>query len=204
MESARDEILGRLRKTQHPLPEKPDFKAPVYHSIEEPPELFFEKSLTLVNGKVWLCKTEQEFSEQLKSLVSAFNPGTVFCNEPEINELLNKNGISALSGNSYPETIEAGITGCEFLIAHTGSIMVSSAQQGGRQLFVYPPVHIVVARKNQLVGFLEEAYSKITQKYNGNMPSQISIITGPSRTADIEKTLTLGAHGPKELHVFIY
>ena len=70
-------------------------------------------------------------------------------------------------------------------------------------MFVYPPVHIVIARKNQLVGYLEEAYSGIHEKYNDNFPSQIALITGPSRTADIEKTLVLGAHGPRELRVFI-
>jgi L-lactate dehydrogenase complex protein LldG len=95
------------------------------------------------------------------------------------------------------------MTGCEFLIAHTGSIMVSSAQKGGRQMFVYPPVHVVVARKSQLVDSLEKAYSEIHKKYQNNLPSQLTLITGPSRTADIEKTLVLGAHGPKELVVFI-
>ncbi len=81
--------------------------------------------------------------------------------------------------------------------------MVSSAQAGGRQMFVYPPVHIVLARKNQLVDYLEKAYSGIIEKYKDKLPSQITIITGPSRTADIEKTLILGAHGPKELHIFL-
>jgi len=100
--------------------------------------------------------------------------------------------------------VEAGITGCEYLVAETGSILVSSAQQGGRRLFIYPPAHIVIASKKQVVLSLEDGYAALSEKYQNNLPSQILLITGPSRTADIEKTLILGAHGPKELHVFLY
>lgn len=70
-------------------------------------------------------------------------------------------------------------------------------------MFVYPPLHIVIAKKEQLVDYLEKAYSGISERYAENLPSQIAIITGPSRTADIEKTLVLGAHGPRELRVFL-
>jgi L-lactate dehydrogenase complex protein LldG len=96
-----------------------------------------------------------------------------------------------------------GITSCEFLVAHTGSVMVSSALEGGRQSFVFPPVHVVIARKDQLVAYLADAYSGIQTKYQKALPSQITLITGPSRTADIEKTLVMGAHGPKSLNVFL-
>lgn len=69
---------------------------------------------------------------------------------------------------------------------------------------VYPPQHIVIARKDQLVDYLHTAYDKIREKFPDQLPSQITLITGPSRTADIEKTLVMGAHGPRELHVLLY
>jgi L-lactate dehydrogenase complex protein LldG len=81
--------------------------------------------------------------------------------------------------------------------------MVSSKQTAGRKLNVFPPIHIVIARKSQLVFEISEAYENIMNKYKNVVPSMISIITGPSRTADIEKTLILGAHGPKEFIVFL-
>ncbi|MEI7503277.1 MAG: LUD domain-containing protein, partial [Paludibacter sp.] len=68
---------------------------------------------------------------------------------------------------------------------------------------VFPPIHIVIANESQLVGFPEDALVSIQKKYSNNLPSMISTITGPSRTADIEKTLVLGAHGPKEFIVFL-
>ena len=62
---------------------------------------------------------------------------------------------------------------------------------------------MVVAYTSQLVPDIKDALRNIKQKYDNNLPSFISFITGPSRTADIEKTLIIGAHGPKELYVFL-
>ena len=71
-------------------------------------------------------------------------------------------------------------------------------------LNVYPPVHIVCANLSQLVFDIEEGLKKIQDKYDkSELPSMVSLITGPSRTADIEKTLVMGAHGPKELILFL-
>ena len=120
-----------------------------------------------------------------------------------IQNQLKKAEINFSNCVDLPDAIEVGISGCEYLIAHTGSVMVSSAQTGGRQLFIYPPTHVVIAKKNQLVDYLENAYNNIINKYGDNIPSQIALITGPSRTADIEKTLIIGAHGPRFLHVFL-
>ena len=70
-------------------------------------------------------------------------------------------------------------------------------------MFAFPESHIVIANVSQVVPELRDALSGIKKKYAGNFPSQITTITGPSRTADIEKTLVMGAHGPKELYVFM-
>lgn len=203
MKSARQEILDKLKNAVHEVPEKPDFDAPVYHPIEKPLELAFKENLEKVNGSVHLFSSEKELFEELKNFLLPYDKESILCHEEEISATLKKSNIPFSSENQLPENIQVGITGCEFLIAHTGSVMVSSAQKGGRQLFVYPPVHVIIATKSQVVDYLEQAYSGIQKKYASNFPSQVTIITGPSRTADIEKTLILGAHGPRELHVFI-
>ena len=204
MASAREEILNKLKKAIHPEPEKPDFDAPVYHSIEKSLDRAFKENLEAVNGSVYLCKSEEELVEKLKMVLQNVPNTEVICAENELQELLTKNGIEHQNYQEKQQAIEAGITSCEFLIAHTGSVMVSAALQGGRQLSIYPPQHIVIARKDQVVDFLHTAYDKIQEKYPDQLPSQITLITGPSRTADIEKTLVMGAHGPRELHVFLY
>ncbi|MCF6333308.1 MAG: LUD domain-containing protein [Draconibacterium sp.] len=203
MNDARQEILNRLKSAIHPEPEKPDFDTPVYHPINEPLEIAFKENLEKVNGSVHIYPSEKELYENLKKFLSNYEMENICCKETEIQQQFKKFQIPFSECAELPETIEVGITGCEFLIAHTGSAMVSSAQKGGRQLFVYPPVHVIVAQKNQLVDYSEKAYTDIHNKFKKNLPSQITLITGPSRTADIEKTLILGAHGPRELHVFL-
>ncbi len=204
MGSAREEILSRLKNAVHPEPEKPDFDAPVYHSIDKPLELAFKENLEAVNGSVHLCSSQAETFQKLNLLLNKIPAKHIFCTEKSLQKLLEENQIQHSIYKNKAEEMEAGITSCEFLIAHTGSVMVSSALEGGRQMSVYPPIHIVVARKEQLLSYLKDAYNSIREKYADKLPSQITLITGPSRTADIEKTLVMGAHGPRELHVFIY
>ena len=81
--------------------------------------------------------------------------------------------------------------------------MVSSRLSPGRKIVVYPEIHLVLAYSSQLVPDLKQALALVKKKYRDNFPSMISLISGPSRTADIEKTLVMGAHGPRELYVFL-
>jgi L-lactate dehydrogenase complex protein LldG len=101
------------------------------------------------------------------------------------------------------EACDAGLTACESLVAQTGSILVSSAANGGRALSILPHAHVVVARKEQVLPDLDAALDEARRRHAGSLPSMLSFITGPSRTGDIERILVLGAHGPKELHVIL-
>lgn len=101
------------------------------------------------------------------------------------------------------EACDAGITACEAAVAQTGSILVSSRTCGGRALSILPHVHIVVLTVDQVVATVGDALQLARERAAGRMPSMLSFITGPSRTGDIERILVLGAHGPKELFVFL-
>jgi L-lactate dehydrogenase complex protein LldG len=98
---------------------------------------------------------------------------------------------------------DVGITLCEALVARNGSVLVSNGSAAGRRLSIYPNIHIVLAYTSQLVMDLKDGFALLKEKYGDRLPSMISNVTGPSRTADIEKTLVIGAHGPKELFVFL-
>jgi L-lactate dehydrogenase complex protein LldG len=101
------------------------------------------------------------------------------------------------------EHCDAGITGCDALVAQTGSVLVSAPGAGGRTLSVLPPHHVVIARRGQMVPDLAAALHVARQRYAPNWPSFMSFITGPSRTGDIERILVLGAHGPKKLTILM-
>ncbi|PIF06044.1 MAG: hypothetical protein CSA36_03710 [Draconibacterium sp.] len=203
MPTARQEILNKLANAINPLPEKPDFAAPLYPPLSLPLDEAFKQCLERVSGSVYLFSSEYDLYKQLNTFLSAFKSQSVVCFEDEIVSALKSSGFPLLEHLEVPENMEVGITGCEYLIARTGSILASSAQKGGRKMLVYPPVHVVVASRSQLVENLSDAYNLIVEKYKDNLPSHITLITGPSRTADIEKSLVMGAHGPKELHVFL-
>ena len=100
------------------------------------------------------------------------------------------------------ESCDAGISECDALIAQTGSVLLTNRSAGGRALSVLPPHHVVIARRRQLVADLPAAFELLQRKYADNPPSMISLVTGPSRTGDIERILVLGAHGPKRLTIF--
>ncbi len=102
------------------------------------------------------------------------------------------------------EACDAGLTECDALVAQTGTLIVTSRHSGGRALSVLPPHHVVLARREQIVRDLAAALALVQRKYAPDFPSMISLVTGPSRTGDIERILVLGAHGPKKLTVLCW
>jgi L-lactate dehydrogenase complex protein LldF len=101
------------------------------------------------------------------------------------------------------ESCEAGLTECEAVIAQTGTVLISGRCSGGRALSVLPPHHLVLARRNQMLPDLTAALQKAQEKFATEFPGILSLITGPSRTGDIERILVLGAHGPKRLTILL-
>jgi L-lactate dehydrogenase complex protein LldG len=98
------------------------------------------------------------------------------------------------------ESMQCAFTVADALVARTGSIVLRATTAGGRRLSVLPPIHCVIATADQLVPCLS---SWLTESHHDRSWSYGTIITGPSRTADIERILVLGAHGPKRLIVII-
>jgi L-lactate dehydrogenase complex protein LldG len=100
------------------------------------------------------------------------------------------------------EASQATITCAEALVARTGSVFVSSGC-GGRGASIVAPVHIVVATMDQLVAGLDEAFARLRESGAVERNSMLCLITGSSRTADIEKIIVMGAHGPRRVVVVL-
>ena len=205
--SSREEILNKIKTVRegrsyfHSI--DIDEKRTVYKPILPDPVACFKNVIEAISGKCVICEDENDLSVKLNEFIQERNFSYVFCKDLSLVKMLGENKISFSDEPEDFERMEAGITSCEFLIARTGSVMVSSNSVSGRQMNIFPPVHIVIASSSQLVDYPEDALMVIKNKYKENLPSAITTITGPSRTADIEKTLVLGAHGPKEIVVFI-
>ena len=101
---------------------------------------------------------------------------------------------------------DIGVTGADYAVAETGSVVVVPRQGLGRLVSLVPPVHVAVVRPQDVVETLDDVFLLRRLEYHmngGEMGSYLNFITGPSRTADIEQTLVVGVHGPREAHMIL-
>lgn len=175
----------------------------VYQPSTQELELEFAEQFTKLQGKFAYCQSVNELQKQLSLLAVQRNWNKLFFNEdPELQKYL-ANSFAADNQHKNLATCDASITLCECLVARTGTIVLSSAQASGRTVSVYAPIHICIAKTSQLVYDVKDALVMMKEKYAGKIPSLITFASGPSRTADIEKTLVTGVHGPKEVFCFL-
>jgi len=204
--TTKEKILKKIRKA---LIQKSvnsvnvDFDSDIYQKSQEPLEITFAQQLTKLNGKFIYCEDEKELAESLSSLVKENGWDRIFCFEEKAKDILKKCGVAFSENEEDIPRINVGVSLCEYLSARTGSVLVSSKQSSGRRLPAFGNYHIVISYSSQLVYTIKEALTGIRKKYGNTFPSMIVNIAGPSRTADIEKTLVQGAHGPKEIYVFL-
>jgi len=206
---ARENILSRIRKglggqpLPMPFPDVEKDNSAVYPGAAHAPEELFAEAFIGLGGKFIFCENEQDLIDSIVMLNASRDWQQLLCADERLLRLFRNNKIDILdAADPNIESAEACITGCEMLIARTGSIMLTSRQNMGRVAPVYYPVHIVFAYANQIVPDLEDGFALLKKKYGSDLPSMINLATGPSRTADIEKTLVVGVHGPGEVFCF--
>ncbi len=208
---ARENILRRIRQSLSedslpmPFPEVEKqamnalFKPLADSTIEETFAARFSRS----GGHFIFCNTQTDLLENIRMLAESRGWTEVLCaHKPLFSFLVNNKLAIVREFNPAHEQAQACITDCEVAVADTGSFIFSSRQNHGRAAPVYYPVHIVVVQPHQIVQGIADGLKLMKQKYNGQLPSMINLNTGPSRTADIEKTLVTGVHGPKEVFCF--
>lgn len=203
---SKENILKKIRQAlSHPVP-VPFPNSEGNNSVFQPPvddmAVQFAQEFTKLQGKFVFCADEDDLSQQLLELAATRNWTKIVCREEKLQ--------TALQQHKFPVTFydqlsdcDVSITTCESLVSRTGTMVLSTANESGRTTSVYAPVHICVAYTSQLVYDLKDALQQLKEKYSGHLPSFITFATGPSRTADIEKTLVVGVHGPKEVFVFL-
>jgi L-lactate dehydrogenase complex protein LldG len=168
----------------------------------------FAEELAMLKGEFIEAADGREANAKLRELAARHQFETIAAQDTaELRCLLHEIPVtwvgSDSSGGVALGKFDLGITGCDALVARTGSVVLTARSAGGRALSVLPPNHLVVARKEQLVADLSDALALLRKKHGERLPSFITVTTGPSRTSDIEKMLVLGAHGPKKLFVML-
>ena len=204
--TSKEKMLKKIRKAllekrDNPYPNLED--TPLYEEYNDHLDVLFAGQLSAVSGNFVFCEDEIQLIENLLDLTEKNNWRRIYAWETGLQSLLNKYEFPFYSTDTEFLNADVGITYCEALVARNGSVLVSNGTAAGRRLSIYPHIHVVIAYTSQLVLDLKDGFKLLKEKYPESMPSMVSNITGPSRTADIEKTLVLGAHGPKELYVFL-
>ena len=205
-QSPKERILKNIGKaltetTPMPFPEVQHIQreSTVVAAKDELP-IEFAQNFLKVGGKFVYCSSPEELVANLTALQQQYGWEKLFCREPLMIDFLQQNNFHELDFDNLADC-EVSVTGCEKLIARTGSILISSAQASGRATSVYAPVHICIAFADQIVYDIYEGLNYMQQSKE-KLPSFITLATGPSRTEDIEKTLVTGVHGPKEVFCF--
>jgi L-lactate dehydrogenase complex protein LldG len=204
--AAKENILKKIRQalshsTPLPFPQS-EGQSSVFNPAHQELEVEFAEQFSKLLGKFIFCINHKELVFQLKELRNHCGWENIYCREEKLMSVLRSNQFDHFSDSDL-NGCDAAITSCEVLIARTGSIVLSAAQQSGRTVSVYAPIHLCIAYTSQIVYDIKEGLQTIKEKYEGHLPSLITFATGPSRTADIEKTLVVGVHGPKEVYLFL-
>ena len=204
--SSKEKILKKIREAlSNPVPlpfPKSEGTNSVFSQQKEDLEIIFAEEFTKLLGKFAFCASEADMKFQLQQLISEKKWANIFCKEDRLLKIFNDEKFPKLNQSTLSEC-DASVTTCKYLIARTGSIVMTSAEQSGRTVSAYAPVHICIAYINQLVYETRDALKLLKTEYGSSLPSFITFAAGPSRTADIEKTLVVGVHGPKEVYLFL-
>lgn len=200
----RERILARVRAAvkilapRHTAAQTGEPFAPVENPLER-----FQQECAANLTECLLTRDSSESAGRLAEILARLPPGEIFVQDaPPLRAM--EHGFPSgrdirWSSEGRPsESAQATVTLADSLVAATGSILVS-ASCGGRAATIAAPLHIVIAHTDQLVPDLAAMFARVRERGVAGKNSMLCLITGSSRTADIEKILVMGAHGPKRL-----
>ena len=206
--NARENILTRIRKAtggagvakmderlrNHP-------RGPLPAMAWDPVERFKERALNLSSTVDEVSGREDVAAAVARYLTSQNLPKSGLC-WPELAGLdWSKHGLNIAARTATGDDL-VGVTGAFCAIAETGTLMMLSGADTPAATSLLPETHIAVVPIARIVKCMEEAWD-LLRKEQGKLPRAVNFVSGPSRTADIEQTVTLGAHGPYRVHVIL-
>lgn len=206
----KEQILAKVRNA---LIEKPEA---LFKDIDQRTETWIPikeedgTAITFVqnfkeHGGIFIyLESETEFADCMKQLAPENGWEPLWCTSPKMQLLLDRYGIPFTTSSERESNQKlVSLTDCECLVAQTGSIVLSDALTQSRQAYALPDVLLVFATTEQIVNGMKDVFVMLKKRLQTEKPSQIAIITGPSRTADVEQTMVIGANGVKQVAVFL-
>jgi len=213
--SSRPWLAGVARSSPHDIP---PHVMPVAESLAEQ----FAAELRALSGKVYPVPDDAAAVAQIDALLAEKSAAQVIAWDlaqiglGALPQLLAARGVAVVKANIHGgahgerlralDPVAVCISGAEAGIAESGSLLLRHGPGRPRMASLLAPCHIAVLRSGQLVRGLGDALALVRARYGGEIftaTSNLTLISGPSRTADIEMTLSLGIHGPQEIHVVL-
>ena len=223
--NSRDTVLSRIRTA---LSDRPNAELPqppeIWPAAEADAETMakqFADEIAVVEGEFFRCSSVEEAQKQLAAIMKEIGCNTIAAvDRPITRELASALGDDTVSwsptATDMPEgnpegwdpttmgRIELGLVSADYLLADTGSCVVECRNPQERMMCYLPPNCVVVAKQEHFRAHMPAAWKEIAQRTaESDRRGEFVVITGPSRTADIEKILILGVHGPKRLFVIV-
>lgn len=206
--SARDDILGRLRGQERGAALPPPFRSRRHY---EDLAGQFEIALTAAGGELHRAGSLKEAFDQAMALLRQLEASRVVVNaEPPLTDLdlsaheeaIEWFVVGQTEGDlrAFCAAADVGLSGADAALAETGSIIVSSGPSSSRLSTLLPPVHLALVSTSLLT---TDVFTW-TAARQAPPPANVTIISGPSKTGDIEQTLATGVHGPKRFIVLLY
>lgn len=205
----RDRMLARIRsalKTRAPRHESAPSGGPVFVPVPDALERF-QRECSGNSTELILVLDARGAADALRTVLGSIASGEIYIQDAPLlrrmmDRLRTERAVRWSNEGPPSESSQAAMTSAEYLVAATGSIFIASSA-AGRGASVVAPTHIVVASEAQLEPDLAAALKRANERDLAKHNSALFLITGSSRTADIEKILVLGAHGPRRVVVIL-
>ena len=197
--TVRSAILARIPAPQGDDP--PD--STLNWTVRSPEELraSFQRELQALGARVFCADSVDTAKNHIEEVVMEKGGEAVVAGRPVVESLHLAGPHFRLQGAFPAANAMVSVTQADYGLADTGTLVLFSTQGEGRTLSLLAPVNIVVISAARIVAHLPELFARVPDP--ASVSSAMIFVTGPSRTADIELTLTVGVHGPGELHVVI-
>ncbi|HUJ48192.1 MAG TPA: LUD domain-containing protein [Rhizomicrobium sp.] len=196
--SARDDILSAIRERKLRSAPKPSlYRAPVQHDLVAD----FARHAQFAHAEVRVLKSEADVPAAIADLLRSKNLPAVIHLPPNAPELAWSSAPGLSLERAPPGPEDAALAIAPVAIAETGTVVFPSRTDAPASWHFRAGFEIAIVRAENIVPHMEVALARL--KREGNLPSTVNFVTGPSRTGDIEQTLELGAHGPKNLAILV-
>ncbi len=221
----RDAFLAKVREAAHQgrayrVHVDPRVQNYGYQGAGDDPIARFVAEINTVGGQAQRVDNDEQALAALRDLLTHYKPRSALCwqhpllERLQLGEVLSASNIATLNYDSLsplPQeeqrrqmfAADIGITSADFAVAETGSIAVCSSPTTPRLASLLPPVHIAIVERSQIVNDLFDVFAKLDANGATNIASNVTFITGPSKTGDLELRLTTGVHGPGHWHVIV-